>query len=63
MLIGEISHENFVVNPEEVADIRWIDIPALNTDLQANPSHYTPWFAQAFDLAMIKLSSLNGARA
>jgi diphosphomevalonate decarboxylase len=59
VLIGRISQENFVVNTEEVADYKWIDIRSLKNDLQKNPARYTPWLAEALDLAITKLPDLS----
>lgn len=32
------------INPEEVADWKWVDINELNKDIKENPDHYTAWF-------------------
>lgn len=38
-----------VINPEEVADFKWMEMEALQKDLTENPDHYTVWFAIIFD--------------
>lgn len=31
-------------NPAEVADYRWLDLPAIEEDVSIHPDKYTPWF-------------------
>src|SRR5690606_3225320 len=31
-------------NPAEVADYRWLDLPAIEEDVSVHPDKYTPWF-------------------
>ena len=38
-----------VINPEEVADFKWMEMEALQKDLTENPDHYTVWFTIIFD--------------
>lgn len=33
-----------VINPDEVADYRWLSLPEIERELAANPDAYTPWF-------------------
>lgn len=45
-LVG--SYDGKVVpNTDEVADWKWIDLPALLKDFEAQPGVYTPWFVLA----------------
>lgn len=37
------------LNPEEVAEIRYLTIEEIRSDMQQNPDHYTAWFKIAFD--------------
>ncbi|PST82833.1 isopentenyl-diphosphate delta-isomerase [Pedobacter yulinensis] len=37
-----------VLNPDEVAEWKWMDTGLLYEDLQLNPDHYTYWFKAAF---------------
>lgn len=31
-------------NPEEIAELRWVSLPNLKTDLSQHPEQYTSWF-------------------
>jgi isopentenyl-diphosphate delta-isomerase len=33
-----------VLNPEEVAAVKWISMEALFADVEAQPEQYTAWF-------------------
>ncbi len=37
------------LNPDEVADWKWMSIPAIKHDMQQNPQQYTVWFKIIFD--------------
>lgn len=37
------------LNPEEVAEIRYLTIEEIRSDVQENPDQYTAWFKIAFD--------------
>jgi isopentenyl-diphosphate delta-isomerase len=43
-VIGGEWDGEVVINPEEVADYRWIEIRELEQDVQANPGVYSEWF-------------------
>ncbi|GGG78544.1 isopentenyl-diphosphate Delta-isomerase [Parapedobacter pyrenivorans] len=43
VFIGYTSHAP-VINPEEVADYRWLSLPEIERELANNPDAYTPWF-------------------
>jgi isopentenyl-diphosphate Delta-isomerase len=43
VFIGHASHAP-VINPDEVADYRWLSLPEIERELVANPDAYTPWF-------------------
>jgi isopentenyl-diphosphate delta-isomerase len=38
-----------VINPEEVASWKWMNIEEINSDLKNNPDSYTVWFAIIFE--------------
>jgi isopentenyl-diphosphate delta-isomerase len=44
---GNYNHDPGI-NPEEVHDWKWIDIPELVKDMEANPEVYTVWFRIIF---------------
>lgn len=48
VMIG-YSNQEPVINPEEVADWKWMGIEAVKTDMQQHPEHYTEWFKIIFD--------------
>jgi diphosphomevalonate decarboxylase/isopentenyl-diphosphate delta-isomerase, type 1 len=39
-------------HPEEVADVRWMSVDALQAKLIENPSEYTPWLKAALKVAL-----------
>ena len=43
VLVGEYSGA-FACNPEEVADVRRIDLDELKESMRTEPEKYTPWF-------------------
>ncbi|HEX5595894.1 MAG TPA: isopentenyl-diphosphate Delta-isomerase [Micromonosporaceae bacterium] len=46
VLVGELSADQPLhPSPGEVADLRWIDLTQLRSELQTNPDIYTPWLA------------------
>ncbi|MGB1206100.1 MAG: isopentenyl-diphosphate Delta-isomerase [Chitinophagales bacterium] len=47
VLVGVYDEPIDNLNPKEVNDIRWIDIPTLFTDLEMNSTTYTFWFKTA----------------
>lgn len=48
VLVGEMPAElAFQPNPDEIAAVRWITVPALEAELAAHPDHFTPWLKQA----------------
>ena len=48
VMIG-YSNQKPVINPEEVADWKWMGIEAVKTDMQQHPERYTEWFKIIFD--------------
>jgi len=42
-------NEKPIINPEEVASWRWIDMEVLQKDIKDNPQDYTVWFKIIFD--------------
>lgn len=38
-----------VINPEEVADWKWMALDEVKTDIEENPEQYTAWFKIIFD--------------
>lgn len=47
ILIGEYNEEP-QINPEEVADWKWISLQDLKKDMAENPKNYTEWFKIIF---------------
>lgn len=48
ILIGYYNDEPNI-NPEEVADWKWMSLQAVNADIKANPNQYTEWFKIIFE--------------
>ncbi len=36
-------------DPDEVADVRWVDVPELRAAIAADPRSYAPWLAGVTD--------------
>lgn len=43
VMVGKYN-EDPIINPEEVADYKWISIPDLQVDIELHPEKYTAWF-------------------
>jgi isopentenyl-diphosphate delta-isomerase len=43
--VGEFNND-FVFNPEEVADYKWVDVDFVQNDVENNPDNYTVWFRE-----------------
>ena len=56
VMIG-YSNEDPVINPDEVADWKWVDAQSLRVDIKKNPENYTEWFKIIFDKFYQKLQS------
>lgn len=39
-------------DPSEVSEVRWIGLDELRTEMAEHPDTFTPWFAEALDLAV-----------
>lgn len=48
VLIGEYEKDP-VINPEEVADWKWMSIEKVKEDMLGNPETYTEWFKIIFE--------------
>ncbi|MFZ0489149.1 MAG: isopentenyl-diphosphate Delta-isomerase [Salegentibacter sp.] len=48
ILVGNFEGEPNL-NPEEVADWKWMSLEAIEKDMEKNPSVYTEWFKIIFD--------------
>lgn len=53
VLIGNVeSAVHVVANPKEIDEWKWIPVQELQEDLKNHPEKYTPWFAQALEIAL-----------
>ncbi len=43
---ADVAEQNlaFDLAPDEVAEVRWVDVQELKADALANPQNYAPWF-------------------
>lgn len=48
VFVGQYSGD-FALNPEEVADVRWIALPTLNQELNDKKDQFTAWFRIIFE--------------
>ncbi len=44
VLIGKLKGKVVKPNPEEINDLKWINLGILEKSLKNNPQNYTPWF-------------------
>lgn len=48
VLVATVAQDHaFSPNPDEVAETRWVSLPALKAEMTANPERFTPWLAPA----------------
>jgi isopentenyl-diphosphate delta-isomerase len=47
VMIG-YANQDPIIDPEEVADWKWMDIDAVRKDIEQNPQIYTAWFKIIF---------------
>ncbi|MFN5930884.1 MAG: isopentenyl-diphosphate delta-isomerase, partial [Sphingobacteriales bacterium] len=43
------GEDDVELNPDEVAEIRYLSIDAIRKELKETPENYTEWFKIAFD--------------
>ena len=53
VFIGEYAGEVIKPHPEEVMQIKWMDLGDLQQDICNNEQYYTPWFLPALQIAEI----------
>ena len=49
VLVGHFNGPVTEVNPEEIAKVKWVDLPTLQQGLTTHPELYTPWFGLALN--------------
>lgn len=50
VLLGDLpAGRNLLPDPDEVADLQWVDIPELRAAIAADPRGYAPWLAGVTD--------------
>lgn len=52
VLVGFSNPSTIPFNQQEVATYRWCEISVLQKELREHPTHFTRWFAQAFEHAL-----------
>lgn len=55
VFIGKLSCEEslkFQANPQEISEVKWIGVEKMKAWLHTKPHEITPWFQQAFSLAL-----------
>lgn len=58
VLASFISTDNFSANPKEVQNHKWMALDDLKLDVATNPQNYTPWLAQALEIAQSNVHNL-----
>ena len=48
IMVGHFNDDP-VINPDEVADFKWMTLEAVKDDIKKHPSQYTAWFKIIFD--------------
>jgi diphosphomevalonate decarboxylase len=54
VLLGFITHKTIPYNQEEIAAIRFVKVSELLIELLEEPKKFTPWFAPALEIAVLK---------
>lgn len=57
IMIGQYNHEP-IINPDEVADWKWMPIDAVRDDINQHPQNYTVWFIIIFEQFYEKIKLL-----
>lgn len=57
VLVGFADPEKIAPHPEEVSEYRFIPINQLKYELLENPDLFTPWFAQALEVALMEVEA------
>ena len=59
VIIGNYNNKP-IINPDEVADWKWMSLEAIKVDMNVNPELYTAWFKIIFEkfYEFINISSL-----
>lgn len=52
VMVGWLNKDHKSYNSDEIDSIGWFDVDWLKKDLHSSPDKYTPWFGQAFGLAL-----------
>ncbi len=47
VFVGEMSHQEIKIDPEEISEYAWMKISDSQEDLQQHPEKYTAWLGQA----------------
>lgn len=52
VLAGQVAPDIVInINPDEIAQCRWITFEALAKEMEETPHLFTPWFKQALEIA------------
>ncbi|MDF2529184.1 MAG: mvaD idi [Gammaproteobacteria bacterium] len=52
VFIGEFDGETANFHPEEISEVKWLNLDALRQDMLEHPARYTPWLRQALEIAI-----------
>lgn len=52
IFVGTVDECKIDLNPDEVESSCWMNINELNIDIQNFPKKYTPWFPEAYEIAL-----------
>lgn len=53
VLVGNTPKDTVLTpDPNEIAELKWMEIQALLNDIQDEPQKYAPWFKPALDIAL-----------
>lgn len=54
--LGEFQGDPGAFDPKEIQQIQWLTVDHIREKLVESPTLFTPWFKQAFDIALQDLS-------
>jgi len=52
IFVGEYDKNNFIINKDEVEEVKWIGIKELEKDILVNPNKYSVWFLGALSMVL-----------
>jgi len=52
VLVGEVDEVELNPNPNEVSELKWIEVDTLMNEISSHPGDFAPWLIQALDISL-----------